>query len=193
LNIIDYIFLFFIIIGFILGFKDGLVRKVIGLFGLILALVLTFYFYESVGVLIQPLLNNELQLAEIAGGILIFLLTMLGASVLKRIVHPLDKVNQFLNQIMGGVTGSLQMLFYISAVLIFFNIFNLPGKSDRESSITYKKISKVVPVTIDLIVGSQYETTKFFEEYIKGKDKFPFQLDVDSLKTKVIDSLNTND
>ena len=44
-----------------------------------------------------------------------------------------------------------------------------------------------------MIIGTQYETKKFFEDYIEGKDKFPFKLDVDSLKSKVIDSLNTNE
>ena len=82
------------------------------------------------------------------------MLTMVSAAVLKRIVHPLDKVNMFLNQML-------------------------------------EKVYKVVPVTVDMIIGTQYETKKFFEDYIEGKDKFPFKLDVDSLKSKVIDSLNT--
>ena len=181
------------IIGFVLGFKDGLVRKVIGLFGLLAAIFLAFNFYEPVGAFLQPVLNNELQLAEIVAGILIFMLTMVAAAVLKRIVHPLDKVNMFLNQLLGGVTGTIQMIFFISAGLVLLNIFNIPGNSDIDNSFSYEKVYKVIPVTVDMIIGTQYETKKFFEDYIEGKDKFPFKLDVDSLKSKVIDSLNTNE
>lgn len=181
------------IIGFVLGFKDGLVRKVIGLFGLLAAIFLAFNLYEPAGAFLQPLLNNELQLAEIVAGILIFMLTMVAAAVLKRIVHPLDKVNMFLNQLLGGLTGTIQMIFFISAALVLLNIFNIPGNSDIDNSFSYEKVYKVVPVTVDMIIGTQYETKKFFEDYIEGKDKFPFKLDVDSLKSKVIDSLNTNE
>jgi len=40
MNYIDYILIAIILIGFILGYKDGLVRKVIGLLGLVVAIFL---------------------------------------------------------------------------------------------------------------------------------------------------------
>jgi membrane protein required for colicin V production len=191
LNYLDSIIILIVIIGFVLGYKDGLVRKVIGLFGLIAGIFLAFTFYEPVGYIIKPLLNNELQLAEIVAGILIFLLVMLIAAILKRVVHPLDKVSKFLNHFLGGLTGTIQMIFFLSAMFLLLNIFSLPDKTDRMESFSYERVYMVVPVTVDLIIGTQYETKKFFNDYIEGKDKFPFELDVDSLKSKVTDSLNT--
>jgi len=49
LNYIDYIIILFLIVGFLLGFRDGLVRKIIGLIGLILGIVLAFEFAGMAG------------------------------------------------------------------------------------------------------------------------------------------------
>ena len=116
---------------------------------------------------------------------------MVIAAILKRVIHPLDKVSQFLNHFLGGITGTIQMFFFISAAMLLLNIFNFPNSEDRMESFAYERVYRVVPSAIDLLVGSKYDTKKFFEDYIEGKDKFPFELDVDSLKSKVTDSLDT--
>ena len=72
MNFIDYLIILVIAVGFILGFKDGLVRKIIGLLGLSIGVILAFEFSDSVAVFLAPLLNNEIYLAEIVSGFLIF-------------------------------------------------------------------------------------------------------------------------
>ena len=130
----DYIIVAVLLVGFILGFKDGLVRKIIGLLGIIVGLVLAFYYSEKAAVYLAPLFNNELYLAQIVAGLLIFILTIFVASVIKRIVHPLDKVNRFLNQFLGGITGAIQILFFLSVFLLFLDIFNVPSVKTKDES-----------------------------------------------------------
>jgi membrane protein required for colicin V production len=191
LNYIDYIIIIFIVIGFLLGYKDGLVRKVIGLLGLLLAFLLAFNFSGFIGRIIQPFFNDELRLAEIVAGILIFIAVMIFAAVLKRIVHPLDKVNLLINQLLGGLAGALQMIYFISIFLVLAYILNIPSKQDRKESLSYEKIYMVLPVTLDLILGAKYEAKEFFIDYIQERDQFPFQDGTDSLDIDLIDSLNT--
>ena len=181
---IDYIIVVVILIGFILGFKDGLVRKIIGLTGLALGILFAIEFSGDLGAFLSPVFNDEIYFSNIVSGFLIFFLTILLASVIKRIVHPLDKVNKFVNQLLGGLTGAIQIIFFISGFLLFLNIFNIPSKETRQDSIFYNGIASLVPNTIDFILGDNSKTKNLFQEYIEGNDEAPVEEE-----EKLIDTL----
>ena len=181
MNYIDYIILGILLIGFILGYKDGLVRKIIGLLGLALGLFLGIKFSKQAGVLLAPAFNNEFYLSEIIGGVLIFLAIIFIASVVKRLVHPADKVNKFLNQLLGGIAGVFQIIFFISALLLFLNIFEFPDQNVKDSSLLYSSVYKIIPKTIDLISGSNINAKGFIKDYIESQD---------SVKTEINDTTN---
>jgi len=164
-----------------LGFKDGLVRKIIGLLGVIVGLALSIQYSEVAGSYIAPVFNDEVYLSEIIAGILIFVLTIFTTSVIKRIVHPLDKVNRFLNQFMGGLTGALQMLFFISAFLLFLDIFNIPSQSTKSASLLYGDVYSLIPKTIDFIAGEKVESQMYIQNYIEAKDTSSFTEEPDSM------------
>lgn len=167
MNYIDYIVIFILFIGFALGFRDGFIRKVIGLIGLVFGVILALEFYKKLGLIIAPLVNDEIYLAEIIAWLFIFIGVIFLASILKRIIHPLDKVNRFTNQLLGGISGTLQILFFISGFLLFLNVFNIPNNEDKESSILYSKVYNVIPVSIDLIIGKDSEAMNLVKEFIE--------------------------
>jgi len=170
LNILDIIIFVVVVAGFILGYKDGFVRKVIGLIGFGLAVFLAIKFSDLSGRYIENLFGIEFYLSEIIGGILIFLLIIFATSVLKRIVHPFDKINNLLNQIIGGVVGIIQILYFLSAVLFLLNIFNFPSQKVTDSSLFYKPVYSIIPATIEIIKNYTPETKKIIKEYINDKD-----------------------
>jgi membrane protein required for colicin V production len=170
LNFIDYIILAFVAIGFILGFRDGLVRKIIGVLGVIIGVALAFEFSNEIAVWIAPLLNDEIYLAEIVSGFMIFLVTLFVFALVKRIVHPFDKVNKFVNQLLGGIAGIVQIIFIVSAFLLLLNVFNVPNKSSRESSLLYQKTYDVIPFTIDFIIGGDSKAQNFIKDYIENQE-----------------------
>lgn len=181
MNYIDYIIIAVILIGFLLGYKDGLVRKVIGVLGLIIGIVLAFEFSEQVGKFLAPVFDNEVYLASIIGGILIFLVVILIASIIKRIVHPVDKVNRFINQLFGGFSGALQMIFFISGFLLFLNIFEFPDDKVRNESLVYEKVYQVIPTTIDFIIGGDSKATTFIKDFIEKADSIDLkEIEIDS-------------
>ena len=193
MNYIDYIIIFFLLVGFLLGFKDGLVRKIIGLIGLILAITLAFELSEPLGKFITPVFNNENYLAELVSGIFIFVLTIFAFSVLKRIVHPLDKVNKFINQLLGGISGTLQMLFFVSAFLLLLNIFNIPAQESKNSSVLYKPVQRLIPNTIDFFLGTNTKVKYFIQDFIESKDSISIPINLDSLSIPLdADSLSTD-
>jgi membrane protein required for colicin V production len=172
LNYIDFIILALIVLGFILGFKDGLVRKIIGLAGIILGIFLAIKFSDEASIIIAPLFNNEDYLAGIAASIAIFLITIIIASIIKRLVHPHDKVNKSINQILGGLTGMLQILFFLSAVLLLLNVFKYPSEKVKAGSRFYSHVYSLVPNTVDFFIGGNNFVKEYLEkngEEVNGK------------------------
>jgi len=170
LILLDALIITGIIIGFILGFKDGFVRKLIGIIGFILAVVAAVFFAGKLGLLIESIFGIEYYLAEIIGGLVIFISIITIFVFLKRVVHPFDKVNNLINQIVGGVVGSIQILYFLSAIFIIVNIFDLPDKDTKKQSIFYNNTLNVIPFTIQYLSYYTPEPRKLIENYINEKD-----------------------
>jgi len=170
LILLDVLIIIGVIIGFILGFKDGFIRKLIGIIGFILAVVAAVFFASKLGLLIESVFRIEYYLAEIIGGLIIFFSIITIFMFLKRVVHPFDKVNGLLNQLVGGIVGSIQILYFLSAIFIIVNLFDLPDKNSRQQSIFYNKTLSVIPLTIQYLSYYTPEPRKLIEDYINEKD-----------------------
>jgi len=187
MNYIDYIIIAIVLIGFLLGFKDGLIRKVIGLIGLVAAIILAVNFSGGLGEYLATMFNNEIYLAKIVSGFVIFFATILAFSILKRLIHPSDKVNMFLNQLLGGIAGTIQIIFFLSLFLLLLNAISIPGEDDIEESLFYSPVYSVIPSTIDLIVGTDFKTEGFIKDYIDSRnnkempEEFSNPIDLDTL------------
>ena len=168
--LLDILIIAGVIIGFILGFKDGFIRKLVGLIGFILAVVAAVFFAGKLGLFIESLFRIEYYLAEIIGGIFIFISIMTLFVFLKRVVHPFDKVNNLINQIVGGIVGALQILFFLSAIFIVLNIFDLPDNKTKKESLLYTPTLNVIHYTIQYISYYTPEPRKLIEDYINEKD-----------------------
>ncbi len=170
MNYLDIIILIVVAVGFLLGFKDGLIRKIIGLIGLFVGIYIAYRFSDFFGSILLPIFNDDKNLADIFAGIILFLLIVLLFSVLKRIIHPLDKVNKLLNQLLGGLAGTLQVVFFISAVFVLLKVFNVPNKKDKDSSFMYQKVYFVVPSTISFLFGESSGAQTFIQKFIQNND-----------------------
>ena len=170
MNWFDVVIILLLVIGFVLGYKDGMVRKLIGVFGFILAVYLSIKFAPQAGQFIDGAFGIEYYLAELIGGAVIFFLVILITAIIKRVVHPFDKVNNLINQILGAVVGTGQMLLFISALLLLLNIFNFPSGKLKNDSFLHGKVLKVIPSIINYVKGYTPETKKVIKDYINKKD-----------------------
>lgn len=161
----------FLVIAFILGFKDGFVRKIIGTLGFFLAIFLAILLYDYIGFLINSILHIEKQFANIIGGFLIFIFIIILTSILKRIIHPFDKVNNLINQFTGGIIGVVQILFFLSALLYILNIFSFPNDKEKKKSKMYSKIYVILPKSIDFIEKQTPSTKNKIEDYLIDEKK----------------------
>ncbi|MCX8105378.1 MAG: CvpA family protein [Ignavibacterium album] len=170
MNTIDLIILLAALIGFILGFKDGFLRKLIGVIGFIAAVFLAAYFKTPVGRFIESSFGIEYYLAEIIAALFIFFITVLLFSILKRIIHPFDKINSLINQIIGGIVGILQLLIFLSAVFLLLNIFDIPDKTARKRSLFYESTYSIIPSAFNLLKDYTPSTEEIIKNYINEKD-----------------------
>lgn len=170
MNLIDLVLFVIAFIGFILGFKDGFVRKIIGFTGFILAVILAINFASGLGKYMEKALGIEYYLSELIAGAVIFIGTIILFAVLKRVIHPFDKVNNIINQVIGGVIGLIQILFFLSATLYILNIFSLPSDSAKKSSLIYTKVYNIIPDTINLLSDYTPDAKKKIKDYINDKD-----------------------
>ncbi len=170
MNLIDIIIAVVAAVGFILGFKDGFVRKLIGLIGFGAAIFLSVKFAVPFGKIIVKITGIEIYLSEIIGGIIIFFGVIFVFAIIKRLVHPFDKVNNLINQILGGVVGTVQILFFLSAVFFLMNIFNAPSKQATKDSFLYKKVYNIIPYTINYLNSYTPKTKELIKNYINEKD-----------------------
>jgi len=157
------------------------------LLGLIVAIFLGINYSAGFGQYLAPLFNGEYYLAKIVSGIVIFFATILAFAVIKRLIHPSDKVNKFLNQLLGGIAGTIQIVFFISVFILLLNLFSFPKQEDIDNSLLYSPIYSIIPTTIDLIVGSDFQTEGFLKDYIESKndkilpEEFSNPIDLDTL------------
>ncbi len=170
MNYLDFIFAAIVIAAFILGFKDGFVRKLIGSLGFFLAIFLGILLSETFGSILNKMFGMEKYLAEILGGFIIFLIIIMVTSILKRVIHPFDKVNNMMNRITGGIVGIIQIVYFVSAALYLLHIFKVPSEKDQTKSFSYSTIYKLLPTTIDYIGEYAPNPKKSIKELIIEKD-----------------------
>ena len=170
MTILDLIIIVVVLAGYILGFKDGFVRKIVGFIGFVLSVILATLFYERFGTIIESITGIEIYLSKIVAAAIIFIGVMVLFSVLKRLIHPFDKVNNFMNQILGGVIGAVQILFFLSAVFFLLNVFEIPSTDAAKSSLLYDKVYKILPAAIDYLSKYTPKTKEIFKDYFNEKD-----------------------
>ncbi len=170
MTILDLIIIVVILAGYILGFKDGFVRKIVGFVGFVLSIILATLFYERFGKLIESVTGMEIYLSKIVAAVIIFIGVMIIFSVLKRLIHPFDKVNNFLNQVLGGVIGAVQILFFLSAAFFLLNVFEIPSNKAARSSLLYDKVYKILPAAIDYLNKFTPKTREMFKDYLNEKN-----------------------
>ncbi len=170
MSVFDIIIAAVLTIGFILGYKDGFVRKLIGTIGFIAAAYLAIRFSFDLGKSIENVFGIEIYLARIIGGLAIFLAIMILTSILKRVIHPFDKVNNLINQIIGGIVGIIQVLVFMSALFFLLNVFDIPGKDTADNSLLYKPVLNIIPFAVDHIRDYTPEPKKIIKKIVDDQD-----------------------
>ncbi len=153
MNLLDAIIILFIALFAWKGFRNGLVKEVFRIVGLVLAVFIAFQYADTAGSVIGALFNIQEFYLPYIGFALLFIAAQIA-------VHAgiviLDKLIQLLllsipNRFFGSLFGVLKSSLVVSIILIFFYGFGFPGREIQKESLFYKPMLKVAPASYDIV------------------------------------------
>ena len=153
MNLLDGIALLFILYFAWKGFRNGLVKEVFRIVGLVLAGFVSFQYADTAG----GLLNNYFEIDPSYSPYVAFAFLFIAAMIAVQIgITFLDALIQLLllsipNRFFGSMFGILKSSLFISIILILLAGFGFPENETRKQSLLYKPILKVAPASYDIV------------------------------------------
>ena len=153
MSLLDGIILIILLIFAWKGFRNGLVKEVFRIAGLVLAGFISFQYADLAAGLLNPFLDIPADFLPYIGFALLFAFSLLGVQI---IIYFIDSLIQLLllsipNKLLGSVFGILKSSLFISIILIIISGFGFPETNIKQDSRLYKPILKVAPASYDIV------------------------------------------
>lgn len=152
---IDIIIAILLAVGLIGGLRDGLVKQVAGLAGLIGGLLLGRAFYLPVGAWLVDTFGMSVQVAQVTSFILILIIVPLLFSLVGWLVSKLLSAIclGWVNRLLGGLVGVLKYLLLVGVVVTGIEFFDqhdtLVSEQKKEASVLYYPIYNTTGIFFD--------------------------------------------
>lgn len=146
MNIFDLVVVLSVIISLFMGWQRGLVWQLVQLFVLIVALYISTFFSEDLGLLV----GAKHDLAGIVGFIIIFFVSLVVTFILgyttRSMFHAvgLKYIDSFLGMFFGGVKTLLILGVLFSWFEPFNTVFQWVPEQDIEQSHTFRPLTETV-------------------------------------------------
>lgn len=186
MNIIDAIIILIILMGAVVGFKNGVIRQTVSLVGFLLVIILAFMlknplslwmyeylpFFNFWGILKGVTVINILLYEVIAFLILVAVFSI----ILKLVLFAaklIEKILEFTvilgipSKILGAVVGAIEYFFLVFVVLYVLSLPFFDIKSLRDSRYAVK-ILEHTPI----LSNYTSEVTKTLNDFVELKDKY---------------------
>ncbi len=138
-----------IIILTMFGFRDGIVKKVVGIAVAIGAMFLGQFYMQDIGKQMIKYLNTTQSNAPLLGFFFIFVFLLLLESLLYRVLAHNYKIGGFADRIAGSALGFLQGALIMSVVLVMLSLKGVPSEKTRRESRAYYSVVNLVPRIFD--------------------------------------------
>ena len=143
MGLLDIIVTIILVAGLITGIKDGLVKRVLGLGGLIAGIIIGKRIYRSVAAKLTPLLGTSEKTTQIIAFALILIIVPLIFSLIAWFIGNLLKtaglgwVNRLLGGIIGVITNALIVGLFFIGIESFDTHEVLLSQEKRDASVFY--------------------------------------------------------
>ena len=194
MSIVDAIIILFLILGALIGFKKGFIKTMVSLIGVILVIVLSFYFKTP----IATFMYNYLPFWDFGGlsilniflyeSIAFLLVFVLLSSVLGIIINITGIIEKLLNvtivlgffsKILGAIAGVLEMIVFIFIAAFVLARINVTSEFIMESSWARTILART-PVLAN-VAGPTYnalsEIYELQKQYADTDDKESYNVD----------------
>ena len=154
---IDIIIAVLLVIGFIGGLRDGLVKQVASLVGLIGGLLLGRAFYVPVGEWFAGTFGFSVEAAHITAFILILVIVPLFFSLVGWLMSKILSVIclGWINRLLGGVIGALKFVLLVGVVITGIEFFDkhdvLVPEEKKVASVFYYPLYEIAGIFFDSV------------------------------------------
>ena len=162
--ILDFLIMPPIIITTLLGLRDGSVRKIVAIFGSILALYLGQVFMHQAGVFFIENFETEQSSAPVYGFISMYLLVIAIVSLAYHLVAKNYKIGGMVDRIVGSALGLFQGVLFMSCLLWIFSLQGVPSQKTAKQSELYRPVVNIAPQILDMFSNVSSETEDFLKE-----------------------------
>ena len=159
----------------IFGFRNGIVRELFTIIGLVVAIYIAFRYMEDAAMWLSGMTGQTLsaEVTLVTGLILFtitFILFLLLAFLIRRLLEAIYL--NIINRILGSAFGAVKAGIAISAILLLLGMFGVPDEETRRESILYPHILKVAPAAYNLIAGVLPGAGEFMEQFKSKQEGF---------------------
>ncbi len=167
--ITDILIVLGIVLFVILGFRDGLFKKIFSILGFLGGLVCATKFMGPLASYIEGWLNFSEESSLILAFFLIFMFFVVAVNLFYRWFGATGgETLKVWSRLAGGILGAAQGAVAVSLVLLMFSIFEVPDEESRKDSALYQDTVQIAPRVFDYTTKWMPTSKKFFEE-LKGK------------------------
>lgn len=143
MEILDIIVLVLLVIGLITGMKDGLVKRVLGLVGLVAGLIIGKKIYLSVAEKLMPFLGMSEKTTQIIAFALILIIVPLIFSLIAWLIGNMLKTAGlgWVNRLLGGIIGIITNALFVGLIFVGIESFDthevMLSKEKKEASLFF--------------------------------------------------------
>lgn len=174
MNLLDGLILVPILYFAFKGLRNGIIKEVLSLVGIILAIFICIHFTDKFSSVLLPFLYHIKKYLPYISAITLFLLTLITIEI---IIHVSTKIVVavdlgIVNRLLGFLFGVFKSALFISILLVLLAGFDIPNASTRSKSVTYPYVIALAPATYN-IVAAIYPGAKNYSETVKNTlDKY---------------------
>lgn len=152
MQIIDIVITVLLVIGLISGLRNGLVKQVAGLAGLIGGLLLGRALYMPVGAWLEGVFGMSVEVSRIMAFVLMLIIVPLFFSMAGWLVEKLLRVVSlnWVNHLLGGLVCVLKFALFVGVVIIGIELFDsrdmLVSEEKKEESVLYYPLRDITSI-----------------------------------------------
>jgi uncharacterized membrane protein required for colicin V production len=159
-----------IVFAAFLGYRAGVMKKIVNLLVLFGSIVLAASMMTAVGDFFVDAGVLSETTAYLIGFVLLVAVPVIATILLYRRFGSRAMVKPS-SQIMGMVLGVVEGLLIISLLLIGFRVFDAPGEETRAKSMLYRPLESFTPKMLDLVSAYLPGAAEFKEEVTQAFKK----------------------
>jgi uncharacterized membrane protein required for colicin V production len=156
---LDILIAFPVLLTIAFGFRDGLVRKAVTLFFMIIALFLGQIYMHDAGIFLARFNIASPEAAPRKGFYCIFFGILFVQSILYRMITGNYKIGGFMDRFAGAALGFVQGIVFMSVMLMMMSLSGFPDRDMIKYSQFYKMVVNVAPEILDVTSSIRSEAS----------------------------------